>query len=176
MDKKSNSTTVPKSLGELTENIVDGLAAGSEDRWPTATKLRRLCREVSELLDHPDAGRFDYIYIRGAKAAGKAAVMMGFDIQQPDSIDTLFREWVSVRDDINDTVKSIPQAETDRKMARYEDLQERITLMTPTSARELSMLFYVETTAGLSDYREEFMSRVFALCGMENNNVVEAVQ
>lgn len=34
MDKQSNSTAVPKSLGELTENIVDGLARGRNTEIP----------------------------------------------------------------------------------------------------------------------------------------------
>lgn len=43
--------------------------------------------------------------------------------------------------------------------------------MQPTTVRELVFLLYVETTAGCGDYSDDFMTRVFALAGLENDNV-----
>jgi hypothetical protein len=58
-----------------------------------------------------------------------------------------------------------------QKLEQYGELRERITGMRPVTVRELAILLYVETTAGCSYCRDDFMAHVFALAGLENDNI-----
>lgn len=90
------------------------------------------------------------------------------DAAAAETIKTLFREWMSVSQSMNGDDTPDIQA---KKLEQYGDLRERIACMQPATVRELVILLYVETTAGCSDYSDDFMTRVFALAGLENDNV-----
>ncbi|GLR49908.1 hypothetical protein KYK30_30090 [Shinella yambaruensis] len=85
-----------------------------------------------------------------------------------ETIETLFGEWMFVS-------QSMSGGDTpyihEEKLKQYGSLRERITGMRPATVRELAIILYVETTAGCSDCSDDFMTHVFALAGLENNNV-----
>ena len=87
-----------------------------------------------------------------------------------ETIETLFHEWMAVSQSMGGGDTPDIQAQ---KLEQYGELRERITGMRPVTVRELAILLYVETTAGCSDYSDDFMTRVFALAGLENDNVPE---
>ncbi len=138
-------------------------------------KLRQLCWQVADLLDEAGRDHFDYVIIRGAKEAGRSAVYMGFDLALGDgteNIESLFQKWVALGCKIGNS----DTPDTPLQLSEYTELQRQITSMTPETVRDLAILFYVETDGGLSDYREDFMSRVFAFCGMENLNTASGAE
>ncbi|WP_337181422.1 hypothetical protein [Shinella sp.] len=85
-----------------------------------------------------------------------------------ETIETLFHEWMAVSQSMGSGDTPDIQAQ---KLEQYGELRDRITGMRPVTVRELAILLYVETTAGCSDYSDDFMTRVFALAGLENDNV-----
>lgn len=125
-------------------------------------QVRRLSWQIADLLNDLDP-RMEFITVRPSKL-GPHAVFSGFEFPMPGevTIEGLFTEWLAVRDLINSERPDTDDALFDV----YRALQAQITAMHPNSARDLSMMLVVETDCGGSDYRDDFMSRVFDLCGM----------
>tara|TARA_R110002051_G_C8529861_1_gene469401 strand:- start:82 stop:696 length:615 start_codon:yes stop_codon:yes gene_type:complete len=76
------------------------------------------------------------------------------------SIQRLYQDWKAVRN-ADDPFDSDDEAQAKYKV--YAALQEQITAMKPSTARDMATQLVVETDFGDSDYRAVFFERVAAL-------------
>lgn len=135
-------------------------------------EIRRLSWRIADLLN--DLGpRIEYVAIR-ASNTGTGAVMTGFEVPLGDetAAEHLFREWQTLRMSI--LGEDTPEVEK-RKLQRCEQLRNQSCEIHPLTVRDLVLMIYIQTTAGVDDYDDAFMTNVFSLAGLQNENVPEGV-
>ena len=95
-----------------------------------------------------------------------AAALAYFEAETSNSeIEDLYRQWLDcVAEDATkrtaEEIAAMAEGEQEAINERYQDLQEKITAMTPTTARELAISLLVEKDGGGSDTRPEYNERV----------------
>lgn len=133
-------------------------------------EVRRLSWRIADLLNGLDP-RIDYVTIC-ASGSEAHAVMTGFNIPVGNeaSVDGLFREWQALR--LSIIGEDTPEVEK-QKLQQCEDLRQKISSLRPATLHDLVLMLYVHTVAGVNDYEDEFMTNVFSLVGLTNENVRE---